>query len=155
MAKFVFQLQGVLRFRENIERQRQRDLGIALGERVMVEDQIRRLDEKAKSAMVDLRANHLIGKIDLTFLAAHRRFMMAVQRQGTVLLEQLRARQKSVDAAQAALAEAMKQKKMLAKLRERQQGRWLDAINRKEIADLDDVATQMSYPGTVDRENIQ
>ena len=80
---------------------------------------------------------------------------MAVQRQGTMLLEQLRARQKSVDAAQAALAEAMKQKKMLAKLRERQQGRWLDAINRKEIADLDDVATQMSYPGNVDRENIQ
>ena len=155
MAKFVFQLQGVLRFRENIERQRQRDLGIALGERVMVEDQIRRLDEKAKSAMVDLRANHLIGKIDLTFLAAHRRFMMAVQRQGTVLLEQLRARQKSVDVAQAALVEAMKEKKMLAKLRERQQGRWLDAINRKEVADLDDVATHMSYPGTVERENIE
>jgi len=155
MAKFVFQLQGVLRFRENIERQRQRDLGIALGERVMVEDQIRRLDEKAKSAMADLRANHLIGKIDLTFLAAHRRFMMAVQRQGTMLLEQLRARQKSVDAAQAALAEAMKQKKILSKLRERQQGRWRDAINRKEIADLDDVATQMSYPGNVDRENIE
>jgi flagellar FliJ protein len=155
MAKFVFQLQGVLRFRENIERQRQRDLGIALGERVMVEDQIRRLDEKAKSAMADLRANHLIGKIDLTFLAAHRRFMMAVQRQGTVLLEQLRARQKSVDVAQAALVEAMKEKKMLAKLRERQQGRWLDAINRKEVADLDDVATHMSYPGTVERENIE
>jgi len=155
MAKFVFQLQGVLRFRENIERQRQRDLGIALGERVMVEDQIRRLDEKAKGAMADLRANHLIGKIDLTFLAAHRRFMMAVQRQGTVLLEQLRARQKSVDASQAALVEAMKEKKVLAKLRERQQGRWLDAINRKEVADLDDVATQMSYPGTVERENIE
>jgi flagellar FliJ protein len=155
MAKFVFQLQGVLRFRENIERKRQRDLGIALGERVMVEDQIRRLDEKAKSAMADLRANHLIGKIDLVFLAAHRRFMMAVQRQGTVLLEQLRSRQKSVDIAQAALAEAIKQKKMLSKLRERQQDRWLEAINRKEIADLDDVATQMSYPGTIDQENIQ
>lgn len=155
MAKFVFQLQGVLRFRENIERQRQRDLGLALGERVMVEDQIRRLDEKAKAAMADLRANHLVGKIDLPFLQSHRRFMMAVQRQGTALLEQLRIRQKSVDIAQAALAEAMKEKKLLTKLRERQQGRWLEAINRKEIADLDDVATQMSYPGDVDREVIR
>jgi flagellar FliJ protein len=145
MAKFVFQLQSVLRHRENIERQRQRELGLALAERAMIEDQIRRLDEKAKAAMADLRANHLIGEIDLLFLASHRRFMMAVQRQGTALVDQLRARQKLVDTAQAALSEAMKQKKLLTKLRERQEGRWSAAISRKEIADLDEVATQMSY----------
>ncbi len=155
MAKFVFQLQGVLRHRESIEQQRQRELALALAERAMVEEQIHRLDEKAKAAMTDLRANHLVGTINLAFLASHRRFMMAVQRQGMALVEQLRARQKLVDIAQAALAEAMKQKKLLTKLRERQQDRWSAAINRKEIADLDEVATQMSYPGAYDREIIQ
>jgi len=155
MAKFVFQLQGVLRHRESVERVRQRDLALALAERAMVQEQIHRLDEKAKAALADLRANHLIGTIDLAFLASHRRFMMAVQRQGSALVEQLRGRQKLVDIAQTALAEAMKQKKLLTKLRDRQEHRWSEAIARKEIADLDEVATQMSYPGTVGREIIQ
>jgi flagellar protein FliJ len=155
MAKFVFQLQGVLRHRESIERQRQRELALALADRAMVEEQIRRLDEKAKAAMVDLRANHLIGKIDLAFLASHRRFMMAVQRQGTALVEQLRGRQKVVDVAQGVLAEAMKQKKLLTKLRDRQELRWSEAIARKEIAALDEVAMQMSYPNASDREIVQ
>jgi flagellar protein FliJ len=145
MAKFVFQLEAVLRHRENVEQQRQRELAVTLADRAMVEEQIHRLDEKSKAAMADLRANHLIGKIDLSFLASHRRFMMAVQRQGSALVAQLRGHQKLVDAAQAALAEAMKQKKLLTKLRERQEARWIAAINRKEIADLDEIATQMSY----------
>jgi flagellar export protein FliJ len=155
MAKFVFQLEGVLHHRENVERQRQRELALALAERAMVEDQIRRLDDKAKTAMADLRANHLIGKIDLLFLQSHRRFMMAVQRQGAMLVARLRGHQKLVDAAQAALSEAMKQKKLLTKLRERQQSRWAEGISRKEIADLDEVATQMSYENLLGREFIQ
>jgi flagellar protein FliJ len=155
MAKFVFQLEGVLHHRENVERQRQRELALALAERAMVEDQIRRLDEKAKAATADLRANHLIGKIDLLFLAAHRRFMLAVQRQGSMLVARLRGHQKLVDAAQAALSEAMKQKKLLTKLRERQERRWAEGISRKEIADLDEVATQMSYENLLGREMIQ
>ncbi len=155
MAKFVFHLEGVLHHRENVERQRQRELALALAERAMVEDQIRRLDDKAKTAMADLRANHLIGKIDLLFLQSHRRFMMAVQRQGSMLVARLRGHQKLVDAAQAALSEAMKQKKLLTKLRERQQSRWAEGISRKEIADLDEVATQMSYENLLGREVIQ
>jgi hypothetical protein len=40
-------------------------------------------------------------------------------------------------------------------LRERQQSRWAEGISRKEIADLDEVATQMSYENLLGREFIQ
>src|SRR3978361_809821 len=127
MAKFDFQLEGVLRHRHRIEHQRQRDYAIAQAERTKAHDALKALDERVQQAAKDLRDNHLIGQIDLSFLAAHRRFMQAMQRQGLALMQKYQDGQKKFEVAQAPLAEAAKQRKILEKLRERQQSRWADA----------------------------
>jgi flagellar FliJ protein len=145
MAKFNFQLEGILRHRHRIEQDRQRDFAVAQAEKTQAHNALKSLDETVQQAAKDLRENHLIGPIDLSFLAAHRRFMQAMQRQGIVLMQKYQDTIKKVAVAQSALAEAAKQRKILEKLRERQKTRWAEAIARKELAALDEVAMQMSF----------
>ncbi len=145
MAKFVFQLETVLRHRQRVEHDWQRAVAIAQREKASVQNEIRLLDESVRAALADLRANHLTGTLDLSFLAAHRRFMMVMQKQGLSLMATLADRRKRVEAVQAGLAEATKQKKILVKLKERQQERWAAALAKREMAAADEVAMQMSY----------
>lgn len=151
MAKFVFQLQGILRHREMVEDEKQRAFALAQSEKAAAQAELKELDETVQQALADLRANHLTGSLDLSFLAAHRRFMLAMQRQGLVLMQKSQEAQKKVDIAQIALAEAAKQRKVMEKLRERQQARWAEEIARKEAAQLDEVATQITYQNAVDQ----
>jgi flagellar FliJ protein len=144
MAKFVFQLQGVLRHREMVEQEKQREFALAQAAKSAAQAELKALDEAVQQALADLRANHLTGSLNLSFLAAHRRFMLAMQRQGIVLMQKVQEAQKKVDVAQAALAEAAKQRKVMEKLRERQHTRWAEEISRKEAMQLDEVATQMT-----------
>jgi len=150
VAKFVFQLQAVLQHRERIEQDRQRELALAHAAHAAVQAEIRRLDESVRAALADLRANHLVGSINLSFLTAHRRFMLSMQRQGVGLLEKLKVEQEKVNAAQALLAEATKDRKIMEKLRERQQQRWAEAQAAKERADADEVAMQVSFRNALD-----
>jgi flagellar FliJ protein len=145
MAKFDFQLEGVLRHRHRVEQERQRDYAVAQAQRTKAHEALKSLDERVQQAAKDLRDNHLIGEIDLSFLAAHRRFMQAMQRQGLILMQEYQLAIKKVAVAQAALAEAAKQRKILEKLRERQKARWSEALAKKELQQLDEVAMQMTY----------
>ena len=145
MAKFTFQLQGVLQHRERLEREKQREFALAQAERVRIQNELKMLDESVQRATDDLRRNHLTGKIDLSFLTAHRRFILSTQRRGVALIETLNTAQKAVDTARHALAEAAKQKKILEKLKERQYQRWVEEQARKEASQFDEMTTQMTY----------
>src|SRR5687768_14530971 len=120
MAKFVFQLAAVLRHRELAEEQRQRELAIQQAAMTRLEGELRRLNESMHATANDLRDNHLTGRLDMNFLAAHRRYTIAVQRQAMELVQKMAVQQRLVDEARRALAEAAKQRKIMEKLRERE-----------------------------------
>jgi flagellar FliJ protein len=144
MAQFKFKLQAVHRQRELLEQERQRDFAVVQARLVLEQQELKRLDETVRLAVTDLRENQLVGRLNLSYLAAHRRFMLAMQRQGLAQLVKVDAAKKLVDAARVKLLEAAKQKKIIEKLRERQETEWKQAAARKETADLDEIATQMS-----------
>ena len=150
MAKFVFKFDGVLRQREHVETQRQRELAIVQQEMTTLQIQLRALNESVQASTADLRDNHLTGRLDLNFLAAHRRFTLAMTRKGAALVQQIAAVQKRVDVAQAALAEAAKQRKIMEKLRERALERWKEDAARKEMMETDEIAMQMGYRNSLD-----
>ncbi len=127
MAQFKFKLQPVLRQRELVEQQCQRDLAVVDAERQVVANELKRLDETVRTALADLRQNQLVGEINLSFLAAHRRFMLAMQRQGVLTAQRLAEAQKKVDVNRMRLSEAAKQRRMIEKLREHQQTTWVEA----------------------------
>jgi flagellar FliJ protein len=145
MARFVFQLDGVLRQRKLVEEQKQRDLAVLEGEMKRLESQLRELDESVGSTTADVRDNRLTGRLDLSFLAAHRRYTLAVQRKAVTLAEQMAAVKLRVNSARQALAEAAKQRKIIEKLREKRYAEWAAEQSRKEMAALDEVGMRIGY----------
>lgn len=144
MPKFVFQLEGVLRHRKMLEEQRQRELGLAQAELAKMQGELRLMDEAAQGVSSDVRENRLTGTLDMAFLAAHRRYVLAMQRKALALARRMAAQQQVVDAARRQLAEAAKQRKIIEKLRERQHERWRTEQGRKESAELDEVNMQLA-----------
>jgi flagellar FliJ protein len=153
VAKFVFKFDGVLRQREHVETQRQRELAVVQLEMTKLQNDLRALNDQVSGSTDDLRNNHLTGRLDLNFLAAHRRFMLAMQRKGGVLMQQIAAVQRRVNVAQAALAEAAKQRKIMEKLREKSLERWKADLARKEMMETDEIAMQMGYRNSLDEDD--
>jgi flagellar FliJ protein len=145
MARFKFRLEGVLRHRKHLEQQQQRELAMVQGQMARLQGQLRELNDSVKAATDDVRQNHMTGKLDLDFLAGYRRFMVGMQRQAVVLMQKMALVQKQVEEAQKGLAEAAKQRKVIEKLKERQEQRWMEDVQRKENADLDEIGVQMSF----------
>lgn len=144
MAKFVFKLAAVLRHRKAIEQEKLRLYAAALADFKALEDQLKELNLTMTQTNDDIRQNHLTGKLDISFITAHRRFLLGMQRKAMNLAAAMANSQKQVDAARAVLAEAAKQRKVLEKLREKQEQRWKDEVSRKEMIAADEVAMQLS-----------
>jgi flagellar export protein FliJ len=108
-----------------------------------LQDQLAALNQSMQSTNDDIRQNHLVGRLDVSFITAHRRFLTGMQRKAIDLVTAIAAAQKQADTARAALAEAAKQRKILEKLRETQQHRWREELSRKELAAADETAMQL------------
>jgi flagellar protein FliJ len=144
VAQFKFKLSPVLRQREIIEREKQRDYALALAAVKQLQDQLHTLHQTMDATNTDLRTNRLVGPIDVNFLTAHRRYLLGVQRKALDLATQIAAAQKQADTARAALANAARDVKVLEKLREKQQQRWKEEADKKEMTALDEVAMQLT-----------
>lgn len=144
MPKFVFQLDAVLRHRKALEEQRQRELGLARAEMAKMEAELRAMDDTAKNVSDDVRNNRLTGTLDMAFLAAHRRYVLAMQRKAMELAARMAQQQVVVEATRKALAEAAKQRKIMEKLRDKQHERWRAEQSHKELEQLGEVNMQLA-----------
>jgi len=148
MAQFKFKLAAVLRHRESVEKERQRDYALALARQKEIEDQLKALDQTMQSTNDDVRQNHLVGRLDVSFITAHRRFLLGMRQKAATLAVALAKAQKETEAARVVMAEAAKQRMVLEKLREKQEQRWRDEAARKEMMALDEVAMQIAFAQT-------
>jgi flagellar export protein FliJ len=144
LPKFVFKLEGVLRQRKNAEQQRQREVAVVQGQLTLLQNELTSLNDAVRAGDEDLRQNRLTGKLDLAYLAAHRRFTLAMQRKAVGLTRQINAQAIKVAEAQLRLTEAVKKRKAIEKLREKYLERWREAMVRSELHELDEIAMQMS-----------
>ena len=93
MAKFVFTLESVLRHRTHAERERMRELALAQAEMTRLQQELKALNDSMQASATDMKANHLTGPIDVAFLAAHRRYTVAMQRKGLSLVQEMARQQ--------------------------------------------------------------
>ena len=96
-----------------------------------------------KSATETLRNGHLIGRINVEYLAAHRRFTLSMQRRALDHAKKMAELRQAMEAARLKLVEAARQRKMIEKLRERKQEDWSADQSRREAAGLDEVSQQI------------
>jgi flagellar FliJ protein len=139
MRQFVFKLEGVLEQRQQVENRCQRSLAEAHRQVIWIEQQIDDAARAEKSATTPLR-----GRLDPRTLATQVRFSQVMRQKLSALREQLDAARHDLTTAQAALTEAAKQRKVLEKLQERQQARFVQEQQKKELNEQDDLAQQMT-----------
>jgi flagellar FliJ protein len=144
MAQFRFKLEAVLKHRTAIEREKQRLYALALAAFKELEDQLKALNQTMQTANDDIRQNRLVGRLDVAFITAHRRFLLGMQRKAMELVAAMNKAQQEVDRTRQAMAEAAKARKVLEKLRETQKQRWQEEVSRKEMIAADEVAMQLS-----------
>jgi flagellar protein FliJ len=150
MARFVFQLEGVLKHRTQLEQQKMRVVAEARATMAGFEAELRAMDEAVQAAAKQVRDNHLVGVLDMHFLAAHRRFMNAAQRQAMEVVQKLAKAKAQHDDAQKQLIEAAKQRKIIEKLREKQHARWQAEQARTEAIELDELSMQLAFRSALD-----
>jgi len=143
MARFKFNLDGVLRQRKLVEDQRRRAFGEVQRRYAAMEAELRAMDDEVKRATDDLRDNHLVGRISVDYLAAHRRFTMAMQRKALAHAERMSPVRSELEAARAALVEAAKQRRIMEKLREKREADWKANEARKDAAAMDEIGQQI------------
>jgi flagellar export protein FliJ len=148
MAQFKFKLAAVLRHRESVEKERQRDYALALARQKELEDQLKALDQTMQATNDDVRQNHLVGRLNVSFITAHRRFLLGMRQKATTLVAAIAEARKATESARAVMAEAAKHRMVLEKLRETQERRWRDEAGRKEMMALDEVAMQIAFGQT-------
>lgn len=144
MAKFIFQLESVLKQRRAVERERQLIVAAAERERVTLEDQIRgyqaeisrerdelrdQLAGRTESALLDLRG--------VRFQVSSTLRIMTLAQQAVLKLAGVHRR---IEAARAQLLEATTARKAVEKLRERRLEDWRDEQRKIEAAALDELA---------------
>ena len=147
MARFVFQLEGVLDHRQRIEDDRQREHAVRAAELVLVEREMTALSDQVNQAMTEVRQHHMTGRLDMYYLAAHRRYMLAMNRQLAAMDQKIQQQKLRVQAAHQAAVEASKQKKIIEKLRggddivngwmidrEPRQGRWMSMNTQTQLS---------------------
>lgn len=144
MAQFVFHLEAVLRHRKNTERDRQRALAEVQALMTPLQNRLDELDTTVRQSVADIRQHRLTGVLDMAFLAAHRRFLNASQKQAIEIAQQMAKLQLKIDAARRDLAAAARDRKIIEKLKEKQYERWKQRQNAAELSMLDEVAMQMS-----------
>jgi flagellar protein FliJ len=155
MPAFDFKLDGVLRHRKHVEKLHQRNVAQAHAQVSAVEADLRELDRSVRAASDELRANQLVGRIDLDFLSAHRRFIGAVQRKAIQLAQKLTIAQSLLEQRRSELTEAAKQRKILEKLQERQFQRWQSDTQRREYIQANELGMQIAFRNLAADDEIQ
>ena len=136
---FKFRLDPLLRIRKHAEEERKGALAQVQGKLNEQTNRARRYDEMISQEHHTLRDGLLVGTLDPRRLAHHRRYVNSMMRGLVQTLCERAGTQKEADKARQVLIEAVKQRKVLEKLRERRQADWRGQQDRIERAALDEM----------------
>lgn len=140
MPRFRFELQPVLDARKRAEDARRLEVAELEAERVSLEDGLRRRQRSIVESRSDAR-DELVGRVDPDRLRATANASLAVMRDAQRTVLELAGVHRRLEAAQRRLQEASRDRRAIEIVRERRFEDWKQAIDRREQAALDEIAT--------------
>lgn len=141
MARFVFPYQTLLRHRERVEDERQRELAEQMRLRLILTNHLQQMQQTVRDSRHDL-GQSLVGRVDMSQVGQFAAYSARVTNAGHAMVRRLAEVEKNLVTARQRLLEATSQRKALELLRDRQQAAWQQDQNRREAATLDDLALQ-------------
>lgn len=141
MAKFKFNLEPVLFQRRTEEDRCQRDLAKVLRERMILQDQLRSMQETITGSRREL-ASGLAGTVDIDRVSHFARFSGQVRQRAMAFISRLAVTEKRIESAREKLIKATQARKALEILREKRFRQWVKEMERREAVALDELAVQ-------------
>ena len=138
-VRFRFRLEPLLRLRSALEREAERALARAVQERLGVEALLQELQQQ-RAAVLEGRRREAGQTVDLSFLRAGERFLVALERRELQAREALLQAQQKVDARRLELARAHRDRLSLERLRERRKAQHDQEQARMEAVQNDELA---------------
>lgn len=136
MNKFVFSMEKILDLREYEEKQAQIELGKAIGDAEKIRQQLNFVAiEKAKMLSMDISGTSINERL------VHENYLVRLDRQKEILLEELAAAELIVEEKRAVFAEALKKRKVLSNLKEKQLQQYKKEKQLEEDNIVDDIVT--------------
>lgn len=136
MKKFVFSMEKILDLREYEEKQAQIELGKAIADAEKIRQQLNFVAiEKAKMLSMDISGTSINERL------VHENYLVRLDRQKEILLEELAAAELIVDEKRAVFAEALKKRKVLSNLKEKQLQQYKKEKQLEEDNIVDDIVT--------------
>lgn len=141
MARFRFPMQNILNMKEKLEEQAKNEYGQANARLLTEEKKLEQLNNRLEDARLQLK-NVLREVLSMTEI--HKRENAVVILKGYVKQQQLVVKrcEKEVEIAREKLTEAMKERKIFEKLREKAFDEFMKEEGRKEQKEVDEL---MSY----------
>ena len=141
MASFDFKLEALLTHRLHIEKEKQRRLAVVQQQILILQRGIQETQNRIAQENKTLGVTELTGRLDMQYIAHEKRFVGNLHVRIALAMEKLRGLEVTFNLARTELLEAARGRKVLEKLREKQLARWRMEMDRKETAQLDDVAS--------------
>lgn len=141
MARFRFPMQNILNMKEKLEEQAKNEYGQANARLLAEEKKLEQLNNRLEAARLQLK-NVLVEILSMTEI--HKRENAIVTLKGYVKQQQLVVKrcEKEVEIAREKLTEAMKERKIFEKLREKAFDEFIKEEGRREQKEVDEL---MSY----------
>ena len=136
MKKFVFSMEKILDLREYEEKQAQIELGKAIADAEKIRQQLNFVAiEKAKMLSMDISGTSINERL------VHENYLVRLDRQKEILLEELAAAELILEEKRAVFAEALKKRKVLSNLKEKQLQQYKKEKQLEEDNIVDDIVT--------------
>ena len=140
MPRFRFRFATLLKHRRQLELQAKRDLAVHLRTKMILEGQLRNMQQSISAAKQDM-AEGLVGKVDVDALRRIGTHGSHVQLRGQQIVLKLAQVERDVHQSRSKLLDTTRQRKALELLRQRQFEEWKQEQARRETNELDDRAT--------------
>lgn len=141
MATFRFKLEAVLRHREMVEEECQRELAKAMRHRMILLDQLRQMQQTISESRRSM-GDGLVGHVDMSQVADFARFSIQSRQRAEDIVRRLSVAEQEINASRARLNKATRERKALDLLKERQRSAWQMEQDRREAAAMDEMAVQ-------------
>lgn len=148
MAKFRFSLEPLLVHRRAVEDAAQRDLAKVLRQQMILQNQIRTEQQTITESKQRL-TDGLLGRVDVDRVSQFARYSGQVTQRASAMVLRLASIARQIEQAREKLAEAMRQRKAIELLRQRQFEDWRRRQRKREIAQLDEAAARTAQSGSV------
>ncbi len=138
MKKFKYRLETLLKVKEHIERQKQKDLAVT-SQKVMQQNNILKQIRDQNSTALEKKRKSSEGKILVSEMLIYSRYFLKLKKDNIAGLELLRALNKTQEVKRLALLEASKNKKIYEKLKEGDQEKFNKEIEEILLKESDEI----------------